>query len=182
MRDSTIARNYAEALLALAQKAEDLTGWGNMISDVADALERDALLRKFLETPRISEQVKSEVLQKALQDRMPRLMVRFLQALLRHRRQMLIPDIAVEYHHLVDEIEGRLHARVTLARTPSDEDTAVVTAQLSRVLGKKVVPHVTVNPEILGGLVVRVGDAVMDGSVRRRLATLRTRLIAGTRR
>jgi len=66
-----------------------------------------------------------------------------------------------------------VHANVTVARQPMDGETDAIAAQLTRVLGKKVVPHVTVNPAILGGLVVRVGDTVMDGSLRRRLHRLR---------
>jgi F-type H+-transporting ATPase subunit delta len=54
----------------------------------------------------------------------------------------------------------------------------VITGQLSRALGKDVVPHYFVNPAILGGVIVRVGDTVLDGSVRRRLQTLRTRMLA----
>ena len=179
MRDVTIARNYAEALLALARKANDPAGWGNMIADVADALERDASLRRFLETPRVEAAEKNAILAKAFQDRMPRLFVRYLQALVSNRRQMLIPEIAIEYRNLLDEAEGRVHARVTLAQQPSEAETAAIAQQLGRVLGKTVVPHVTVNPQILGGIVVRVGDRVIDGSVRRKLQTLRYRLVGG---
>jgi F-type H+-transporting ATPase subunit delta len=179
MRDTTIARNYAEALLSLARKANDLAGYGAMIDAVADALQRDETLRRFLESPRVSGEQKNGVLARAFQDRMPRLFVRFLQALVNNRRQMLIPQIAIEYASLVDEIEGRVHAQVTMSRDPSSGERDAIAAQLSRALGKRVVPHVTVNPAILGGVVVRVGDTVMDGSVRRRLALLRSRMVAG---
>ena len=179
MRDVTIARNYADALLALARKAGDTAGWGNMIADVADAVERDPALRRFLESPRVDVAKKNEILGKAFQDRMPRLFVRFLQQLVKNRRQMLIPHIAVAYRDLLDEVEGRVHARVTLAQEPGEGETAAIAQQLGRALGKTVVPHVVVNPAIMGGIVVRVGDRVIDGSVRRRLATLRNRLVYG---
>jgi F-type H+-transporting ATPase subunit delta len=181
MRSSTVGRNYAETLLALAQKADDTAGWATMIGDVADAMQRDEKLRRFLESPRVSAAEKNEVLAKAFQDRMPRMMVRFLQALVTNRRQMLIPEIAAEYRDLLDEVEGRVHAQVTLAKQPSDGDRATLARELSRTLGKQVVPHVTVDAAILGGVVVKVGDKVMDGSVRRRLALLRNRLAYGTR-
>ena len=85
---------------------------------------------------------------------------------------MLIPLIAREYHDLVDRVEGRVHASVTVAREADERDRELMTSQLSRALGKNVVPHFHVNPDVLGGIVVRVGDTVLDGSVRRRLATL----------
>jgi F-type H+-transporting ATPase subunit delta len=168
MRETTIARNYAEALLELARKGGDLDGWGRMLSDVADAMRRDPKLRQFLESPRVDA--------KAFQDRMPRLLVRFLQTLVTNRRQMLIPAITTEYLALVDEASGRVHAQVTVSRDPSDGERDAITRELSRVLGRQVVSHVVVNPEILGGVVVKVGDTVMDGSVRRRLALLKYQL------
>ena len=179
MRDSTIARNYAETLLVLATRAQDLRGWGKMLTDVANAMRENATLRLFLESPRVSSAQKSEVIGKAFTDRMPRLMLRFLQTIVQHRRQMLIPAIAEEYLNLVDEAEGRIHARVTVARETDDAGRAAIASQLSRMFGKDVVPHLSVDPSIMGGVVVHVGDTVLDGSVRKRLASLRRRMLTG---
>lgn len=177
MRDATIARNYAEALLALAEKADDAAGWGKLIRDVANGVEENPTLRLFLESPKISEAQKTDIFFKALGDNVPRHFLRFLQTLVRKRRQMLIPEIATEYETLLDVHEGRLHANVTVAREMSAVDEAWISEQLSRVIGKQVVPHMNVNPAILGGIVVKFGDTVMDGSVRRRLAKLRGRML-----
>ena len=176
MRGSTIARNYAEALLSLARKAEDLEGWGDYITAVADAVEGDPRLKNFLAAPQISGADKNRVIEKAFEDYLPRPMMRFLQKLVLNRRQTLIPQIAVEYAGLVDEVSNRVHAQVTLARDANESDRSVIASQLSKVMGKEVVPHLFVNPAILGGVVVRVGDRVMDGSVRKRLSTLRGKL------
>jgi len=177
MREPTIARNYAETMLELAQRAGDLRGWGEMIESVANAMDTDRRLRMFLESPRLSAGQKNDIIQKAYGATLPRNFVRFLQALVSHRRQMLIPLIAHEYNDLVDRVEGRVHASVTVAREPDDSDRDVVTTQLKRALGKDIVAHFHVNPTILGGVVVRVGDTVLDGSVRRRLATLKSRML-----
>ncbi|HWZ58264.1 MAG TPA: ATP synthase F1 subunit delta, partial [Gemmatimonadaceae bacterium] len=126
----------------------------------------------------VSATEKNAVLAKAFQDRLPRLLVRFLQLLVANRRQMLIPEIAREYMALLDQVEGRVHADVTVARPVSGDGERALAAQLTRAIGKTVVPHITVDPSILGGIVVRYGDTLMDGSVRRRLATLRQRLSA----
>jgi F-type H+-transporting ATPase subunit delta len=181
MRDVTVARNYAEALLDLARRAEDLPGWGKLIQDVANAMQDDATFKLFLESPKVSEAQKAQVLTEALSDRVPRHFLRFLIALVRKRRQMLIPEIAQEFHNLVDQSEGRIHANVTVARHPSDAEQNLIAENLSRVLGKQAMLHVNVNPAILGGVIVKVGDTVMDGSVRRRLATLRARILVGAR-
>jgi F-type H+-transporting ATPase subunit delta len=178
MHNQTIARNYAEALLALAQKADDLDGWGALIGGLADAVQRDQRLTTFLAAPQVAAADKKAVIEKAFADIAPRTLVRFLHKLIDNRRQTLIPDIATEYATLVDEVAGRVHAQVTLARDASEADRVRIAEQLTETLGKLVVPHIIVNPAILGGIVVKVGDKVMDGSVRKRLTTLRSRLTA----
>ena len=179
MRETTIARNYAEALLSLAQKANDPHGWGKMVNDIANAVSTDLTLRRFLESPKVSADQKSEILAKALQDRVPRILVRYLQALIKNRRQMMIPVIATEYFALLDEVENRVHADVTLARDPSKAERTMITERLGTALKKDVVAHIRIDAAILGGVIVKIGDTVMDGSVRRRLTTLRSRLVAG---
>ena len=177
MRESTIARNYAEALLELAKRARDLQGWGALLQGVADAVGRDHRLRAFLETPGGDAKTKIAILRKALSDRAPSAFVRFIEAVVRHRRQMLIPEISIEYNDLVDAAENRMHAQVTLARDVDDKTRETIADRLSRAFDKTVVPHVTVDPRIIGGIVVRVGDTVMDGSVQRKLRSLRTQLL-----
>ena len=178
MRDTTIAKNYAEALLELARRAEDPAGWGKLMRDVANGVRDDITVQHFLESPKVSEAQKNEVFFQALGDRVPRHFLRFLQTLVRKRRQMLIPEISSEYDKLLDIHENRVHANVTVAKETSEADQAEIAEQLSRVIGKTVVPHMTVNPAILGGVVVKIGDTVMDGSVRRRLGRLKTQILA----
>lgn len=176
VQGESVARNYAEALLTLGRKAGDAKGWGDLIRQVADAIDADATLRTFLGTPRIPSERKAAVLTAALGGRVPALFLRFLLQLVRNRRQLLIGAIATEYATLLDASEGIVHARVTLAREAGSDEAGLIATRLSAVVGKTVVPHVVVDPSILGGVVVRMGDTVMDGSVRRRLSMLRRRM------
>lgn len=178
MRATTIARNYAEALLALARKEDDLDGWGEALNGVVTATETDQRLRNFLAAPQISAAEKNAVIGKAFGGKLPKNMIRFLQKLIQNRRQMLLPQVAVEYGNLVDETTGRIHAQVTLSREATDAERDAIAARLSRAFAKAVVPHVNVNPAILGGVIVKVGDTVLDGSVRKRLKTLKARIVA----
>ena len=122
---------------------------------------------------------KRSILGKGLAGKAPPLFITFVQKLVTNRRQLLSPQMAAAYTDLVDAAEGRVHARVTVARAVSDADMAAIATDLSRVLKKTVVPHASVNPQILGGIVVRVGDTVMDGSVRRRLTAVRAKMLGG---
>ena len=176
MRDSTIARNYAEALLALANKAGAVDAWGALFGGLADATSQNVRLQNFVAAPQVAASEKKRVIEKAFSGRIPQPMLRFVQKLIDNRRQMLLPVIATEYASLVDAQTGRVHASVTVARETSEAERAAIAAQLSQKLGKTVVPHVHVNPDIIGGVIVRMGDTVMDGSVRKRLMTLRGRL------
>lgn len=178
MREPTIARNYAEALLTLATAAKAVDEFGGLINGVADAMSTDVVLRRFLEAPQIATSAKRDVLQKALEGKAPRTFVLFVQKVVANRRQLLIPQIAIAYGDLLDVQEGRVHATVTVARAPKPGEAEELSKRLSAALRKTVVAHLMVNPAILGGLVVRVGDSVMDGSVRRRLGALRAALVS----
>ena len=182
MREPTVTRNYAEVLVALATQAKDLDGWGALIDHVAEAVTTDDKLRRFMESPRVTAAQKSRIIGDAFGKKLPPKMVRYLQSVVMHRRQHLLAEIAVEYHTLVDEISGRVHARVQVAREPSAGEKGVIEKQLTRITGLKVVPHFTVQPRILGGVVVKIGDTVMDGSLVRRLAGLRQRMLGSAAR
>jgi F-type H+-transporting ATPase subunit delta len=179
VRDTTIARNYADTLLALAQRAGDPAAWGQMMREVSDAVQRDERVHQFLMTPKLPTRRKMEILGAAFRDRFPLVFVRFLQIVVQHRRQALIPAIAVEYGYLLDAVEGRVHADVTVARAIDESVRTALANELTRrlALGRQVIPDVRIDPAILGGVVVRLGDTVMDGSVRSRLALLRRRLM-----
>ena len=190
MSAESISRNYAEALLALATKANAaspasagggtaMEEWGALMHAVAGAFESDVTLQRFLAAPQVSATQKKAILAKGLDGKVPPMFIKFLQKLVTNRRQVLIPQVANAYTDLLDAAAGRVHARVTFARTMSEADTAAITAQIGRVLKKTVVPHVNVNPQILGGVIVRIGDTVMDGSVRRRLGAVRAKMLGG---
>jgi F-type H+-transporting ATPase subunit delta len=178
MNDTTIGRNYAETLLTLAKRDGQQEEWGALIDAISTAMREDKTFKTFLQSPQIAAGQKIEILAKALGKRVPPLFLRFLETVILKRRQMVIPEIAAEYRALIDESEDRVHANVTVAREPAEPERDALARQLSRLFGKRVVPHISLDPAILGGVIVKVGDTVMDGSVRRRLATLKSRMLA----
>ena len=181
MNGSVVARNYAEALLlaAAAQGTEDVERYGRLLDAVAGAVQADERIAVALESPRVSKAVKAALLERALGDLAPAEFVRFLQAVVRRGRQGLLGEIAQQYHALVDVKLNRVHAGVTLLQAPDARLEKEVIERLSRAIGKEVRAHFRADQGILGGVVVRVGDRIYDGSVRRKLATLRRKLLVG---
>ena len=177
MRDETVARSYAETLFGLAERHEGLEVFGQGIKLVEDLLDQEANFRLFLETPRIAAADKKSVIRKAFADRLPAQLVNFLLVTVDKRRQRLLRDISVQYHALLDDHEGRTHVEVTLARPVDEATTELLAQRLSGLVGKTAIPHVRVRPEILGGIIVRTGDTIYDGSVRRQLDGMRRRLL-----
>jgi len=173
VKSVTVARNYAEALFALGDD------YGEVLDGVAGAIQADLRIATVLESPRVSKAAKSQILERALEGEVPREFVRFLQAVVRRGRQGLLPEIAQEYQVLLDAKLNRVHAGVTLATEPDSRTQNQVVERLTEALGREVRAYFRSDPRILGGVVVRVGDRIFDGSVRRRLTAIQRRMLTG---
>jgi len=176
LRTETIARNYAEALFELAARTGQAERYADLVDAVAAAVETIPKVKAVLMSPRVPKSEKSKFLGAALKDT-PREFVLWLQALVKWGRQGILREIAVEYLALLDQQLNRVRASVTLAREPDEKLKRVIEENLSRQLDKQVIAAYLVDSEILGGAIIRVGDRVLDGSVRRRMTKLRRQLI-----
>ena len=176
MRTETIARNYAEALFELAERAGQPDRYADLIDAVAAAVETIPKVKAVLMSPRVPKAEKARFLGEALKQA-PREFVLWLQAVVKRGRQQILREIAIEYQALSDQKLNRVRASVTLARKPDDKLKALIEEKLSQQLDKEVIAAYLVDPEILGGTIIRVGDRVLDGSVRRRMTKLRRQLI-----
>lgn len=177
MREPTIARNYAEALFAAGERSGQTETFATLLEAVAGAVAGDVHIRVALESPRVPKAVKQRVLQRALESRAPEAFVRFLGAVVRRGRQGILEGINHEFHTLLDVKLNRVHAGVVLARKPDKKLLSEITSGLRAAIGKEVVLHVREDPRILGGVIVRIGDRVMDGSVRRKMMQLRKQML-----
>ncbi len=178
MRDETVARNYAETLFELADRNDAVEDYGEAIETVARVIDENREFRVFLQTPRIDDDDKKDLVRKVFGDKLPKHVVNFMLVTIDKRRQRLLRGIATQYHALLDERMGREHVQVSVARPVDDATREVIADKLSAALGKKAIPHIRVRPEIIGGIVVRTGDTIYDGSVRRKLDGMRRRLLA----
>lgn len=180
MGPTVIARNYAETLFDLALRhggEATVDEYLAAIDDVAGILENEPLVRDFLDTPRVSLEAKKRALEASFRGRVPDLFLRFLTVVVEKRRQAVIGEIAEQYRRLVDEARGRVRAEVVLAREVGEEFRREIVARLEQRTGKAVAAEFSVDPSLIGGVVVRIDGEVLDGSLRRRASGLRRRMI-----
>ena len=179
MKETTVARNYAEALFAAAEAKRQTERFGELMDAVAGALSADDRIAMALESPRVAKGVKTQLLKDALADVAPREFVNFLQSVVRRGRQGLLGAISAEYQGLLDVSLNRVHAGVTLAEEADGSLKTDIVKRLEKALGKDVRAHFRADEQILGGVVVKVGDRVYDGSLRRRLMVLKRKMMTG---
>ncbi|HYK10295.1 MAG TPA: ATP synthase F1 subunit delta [Gemmatimonadales bacterium] len=179
MKETTVARNYAEALFAAAEAKRQTERFGALMDAVAAALSTDDRIAMALESPRVAKAVKTRLLKDALSDVAPREFVNFLQSVVRRGRQGLLGEISAEYQGLLDVSLNRVHAGVTLAEDADGSLKNDIVKRLEKALGKDVRAHFRADEQILGGVVVKVGDRVYDGSLRRRLMVLKRKMMTG---
>ena len=177
MDRSAVAVNYAGALLALAEREGALDEYASLIHAVADTYRDTPELRLFLETPRVALEDKKAVIRKVLGGQAPELFVRYVLVVIEKHRFRLLPEIDLAFREQVDEKEGRVRASVTLAQPADAAIRKKIGRELSKLLDREVIATYREDAELLGGIVIRVGDRVMDGSVRRRLRDLKHTLL-----
>ncbi len=176
MRPVSIALNYAEALFALGEKSGRSEEYSGLLEAIASAVDSSPRAQDVLMSPKVTKTRKAEILAAALPGA-PREFVLFLTAVVKRGRQLLFGEMANQYRGLLDVKHHRVRAGITLARAPDAAMQASITQALEKALGMEVMAGFAVDPEILGGAVIRVGDRVLDGSVRRKLAQLRRQLL-----
>ena len=177
MRSESIARNYAEALFDLAERSSRTEQYADLLDAVANGISAAPVVEAVLMSPRVTKAEKSGLLERALKG-VPKEFVRFLQAVVKRGRQGLLGEMSREYQTLLDQKLNRVRAAVTVARKVDEGQKRQIAQRLSRVVGKEVLPFFHEDPALLGGILVRVGDRVFDGSVRRRVTMLRRALLS----
>ncbi len=169
------AKRYAQAIFEIARERNELDEWRSDLRRIAEAM-RDPQLVAFLESPKIRFSDKAELLGTQLEGLTPRAM-NLTYFLVAKGRVGIADPIRTEYEHLVDAYYGIEHAEVTTAIPLGPEDKEMLTSQLAAIVDKKVVLSTEVDPDIIGGIIARIGGKLIDGSTRSKLANLRKGLI-----
>lgn len=174
MIQEVTAKRYAEAVYLLARQEGKGDVWSRGLADLA-ALFREPAARDIMENPRVPLADKVALMEEVLSTADP-LVLNLARLLLARGRAGLAPQIFEAFKELLDEARGIAHATVTTAVPLSKEDEQAVARRLSEMTGKQVVVETRTDPNILGGLIARIGDRLIDGSTRSSLEALRRQL------
>ena len=176
MRIEVAAKRYAQAAFDIAREKDELDRWVEDLQVIADLAAQPGVV-EFLASSRVPFEVKEGLLASGLADVSP-LAMNLARLLVQKGRIAMAEQVRDEYQRLLDEHRGVAQALVLTAVPLSDDEERAVAQRLRELTGKEIVLERQVDPEIMGGLVARVGDRLIDGSTRTRLLALR-RLLAG---
>lgn len=169
-----VAKRYAEAVFETARAHDSFDRWSSDLAAIARAQE-DPQISRLLATPAVGMSAKESILNQYLAEASPQAR-NLARLLLRKGRFHLAPRIAEQYRALLNEYRGIATARVASAVPLTEEQVEAIARRLSAMTGRSVVVETSVDPSIIGGIVARVGDQLIDASVRGRLEALKKRL------
>jgi F-type H+-transporting ATPase subunit delta len=176
--EQRLARVYAEALLKLAERADCVPEVLDELRQLIDGVVgRDPALEAFFIGGTIGRRRRADVLRQAFENRCHPLVLQFLLVLNEHDRLMLVQIIVRELARLIDRRNRRFRVHVRAAVPLADNHRQVLVNNLRNTFKLDPVLEVTVDPDLLGGIIVRIGDWLFDGSVKNELESLRKQLM-----
>jgi F-type H+-transporting ATPase subunit delta len=177
-RRDTAARRYAEAAFEVAMRDGTLDVWRRELDASAIRLGDEWVMR-VLSNPAVPIDQRSVAVAALLEHTGGRPVQNLVQLLLRRGRIEQLPRVAAEFRRLDDRRQGVTNATATSAEALQPDEIEALTTRLEQSTGGRIALDVQVDPSLLGGLVVRIGDRLIDGSVRGRLERLRNQLTSG---
>lgn len=176
MLKGAIAGRYAEALYEVAVREDAVDKIENELKSINEVLSSSPELKKILFHPRITAAEKREVLHNLFAGRVSELTLNFLDVVVDHRREAFIEDMVLVFTDMANKARNVSDVQVTSAVELTDDERERLLKVLEGATGKKIRASYVVDPSLIGGLVVRIGDRIIDGSVRTRLNALREQL------
>lgn len=175
---SQTVHSYAQALLDLATEQQQADEVGRELHDLRQIMDAHPAFGELLRNPGIGQSERTDALNTVLQGKVSPLLWNFIRVLASHSRLGLLTQLDEAYDLLLDERHGRVEVDVTVAQRLSDEQLEQVRQRVSQALGKQAVVHQYVDEKIIGGLILRVGDRLIDASVRQQLAAIKKQILS----
>lgn len=180
MADLSLARRYAQALFLMARRDGTIERVETDLETIDALLRTQPNLLRALRAPVIARPQKRDLVRRLLASQVSNLTLRFLYLLIDKRREAVLPEVNRQFRALSYGAENILPVTATVARRLTAEERTRLTETLGRRTGKTVALAEAVDPELIGGVVLRLGDTIIDGSVAGHLQRLRQRLLGGT--
>lgn len=167
----TIVRPYAVAAFRLAKEKKALTKWSEMLSFAA-AVAADLQMKTFIDDPKVTATELEKMFLTICDKKLDESGINLIKLLGEYGRLALLPEVAQAFEELKAEDEGVLEAEITAAAKPTDSAIKALVKRLEAKFGKKIEASVKVDPELIGGIKIVIGDTVIDASVRGQLQEL----------
>jgi len=177
-RRKSAARRYAEAAFEVALRDDTVDAWRGEL-DAAAEVVADERAGRALANPSIPLEIRTALAEKTFARLVGPKVQNLIRLLLRRGRIEELPRLAAEFRRLDDQRQGITRATATSATSLTPDEVTELTERLEKTAGGRVALDTEVDPSLLGGLVVRLGDRLIDGSVRSRLERLRNQLVSG---
>jgi F-type H+-transporting ATPase subunit delta len=175
------ATAYATALLQLANEQNQGEAIGQELAEIGKVLETTPSFRAFLTDPAVSENARQRMLEKVFKGRVSPRVFNTMGVLNHNRRMALLPAVIEAYRELLDKQLGKIEVDVIVAQKLGPMELEQVQKRISQAIGKQAVVRQKEDPSLIGGLVIRIEDKLIDGSVRSQLEAMRRRLLSAAR-
>ena len=168
---TTSARPYARAVYARATETSSVESWGEALALLA-AVATDASMQEILDKPQLSKEQKGEILLKVLSDKLNQQQQNLVRLMAENGRLRALPEVAHQFEIYRAEAEGKVEAEVISAFALTSEQERAITEMLKSKLGRDVSITTSTDESLIGGVVIKAGDTIIDGSMKSQLESL----------
>ena len=168
---TTAARPYARAVYQQATETSSVEGWGDALGLMA-AVVSDAAMIEVLDNPQLGKEHKGELLLKVVGDKLNEQQKNLVKLMAENGRLKALPEVVAQFEVYRAEAEGKIDAEVVSAFPLSDEQEKTIVATLKAKLGREITLSTTTDESLIGGVVIKAGDTIIDGSMKSQLESL----------
>ena len=177
MTDKIVADRYAKALVDTTTDLSQIDRLYRETAHVAQMIEKDESLRKFLLSPLVVPSVKKEIVKKAFEGSISKELMNLIFLIIDKHREAIITDVFTRFDQLAQELRGVETGTVISAVPINEDDFNLLEEKVQKFSRRRITLKREVDPSIIGGVVLWLGDHVIDGSVKNRLETIRRNLL-----
>jgi len=168
---TTTARPYARAIYQQATETSSVEDWGSAL-ELMTAIAIDAAMADVLDNPQLGREQKGELLLKIIGDKLNSQQTNLIKLMAENGRLKALPEVLDQFEVYRAEAEGKIDAEVVSAFALSDEQEKAIAATLKTKLGREITLTTSIDESLIGGVIIKAGDTIIDGSMKSQLESL----------